>query len=137
MRKFSLVLLVLSFSISSLTHAQEAAVRQKLIGSWIYSGLQYSDSLSTVDKTESEKADRMNKGLIITFETDGKYTIWNKQTGKSKPYAKGIAGLTNKGHHLKITGLEGDIDKIDDETLRLSSPDRPLMVFKKYKPDNK
>jgi hypothetical protein len=38
---------------------------------------------------------------------------------------------------LKITGLEGDIEKLDDETLKLSAPNRPLMVFKKYKPGEK
>lgn len=130
------LLLVLSFSITSLTYAQETAIRQKLVGSWLYAGLEFPDGYSA-DKSEAEKADKMNKGLIITVEADGKYMIWNKQAGKKEPYATGIIELTKKGRHLKITGLEGDIEKLDDETLKLSAPGRPVMVFKKYKPGEK
>ncbi|MFL5746307.1 MAG: hypothetical protein ACJ751_16650, partial [Niastella sp.] len=109
-RNSLVVLLILSFSTTSLIYAQEATIRQKLAGSWLYFGLEFSEPLSASDKLESEKGDRMNKDLIITFEADGKYIVWKKQIGKTKPYAKGILSLTNKGRHLKITGLEGDID---------------------------
>jgi hypothetical protein len=132
-RNLSLLFLALSFSATSLTHAQEATIKQKLIGSWLYSGLEFSGAANDYDKDQAAQADKANKDLIITFEADGRYMIWNKQAGKKEPYATGIIELTKKGRHLKITSLEGDIETLDDKVLKLSAPDRPLMVFKKYK----
>ena len=136
-RIFFLVLLTLTCSAFTFAFAQETGTRQKLIGSWIYSGLEFNDSMTESEKVESEKADKMNKDLIITFESNGNYIVWNKQAGKKNPFAKGAINLTNKGRHLKIEGLEGDIDKLNEELLTLSHLNRPVMVFKKYAPENK
>ncbi|GEM_PF-4247132 len=136
-RKFFLILLTLAFSTITFSYSQDTGTRQKLIGSWIYAGLQFKSSMTESDKVESEKADKKNKDLIITFESNGNYIVWNKQSGKNNPFAKGAVSLTNKGRHLKIEGLEGDIDKLNEELLMLSHPNRPLMVFKKYMPENK
>ncbi|MDF2188410.1 hypothetical protein [Paraflavitalea sp. CAU 1676] len=119
---------------ATLSFAQDSGIQKKLIGSWIYNGLEYPESLDLTDKVKLEKADMDNRNLILTFSNDGKYVVWNKTKGKDRPFAKGILKLTNKGRHLKIDGLEGDIVTIDQEFLTLSHPDRPNMKFKRYTP---
>lgn len=114
--------------------AQESETKKKLIGNWIYSGLEYKGPINEETMQEMEKANKQNKNLVVTFNTDGSYLIWNKIEGKNEPYAEGKVELTRKGKHLKIEGLEGDIEQLDTEVLKLSAPEKPLMVFKKYEP---
>lgn len=112
---------------------QDSNTQTKLIGSWIYSGFETNDDIPPISKSEALKAEKMNKGLIITFESDGQYKIWKKRDGKKEVLASGQTRLTNKGKHLSIEGLEGDIQTLNNNYLKLfSSNDRPLMVFKKY-----
>ena len=114
--------------------AQELQVRQQLVGDWIYFTLEYSETTSESDKNEIREANKNNKNLVISFHADGSYMIWDKTEGKKYPLAKGKLELSKKGKHLKIEGLEGDIEKLDATILKLTGPDRPIMVFKKLKP---
>lgn len=126
-------LLVIFIAAGTQAKAQEKEVRQKLVGDWIYFGLEYAGPMSDHDKKEKEIASKQNANLIVSFREDGTYVIWNKTAGKKDPYAKGILELTKKGKHLKIQTLEGDIEKVDAEELRLTGPNRPVMIFKRYK----
>ncbi len=138
MKRNRIILLIIVAILSTeSSFSQEQEVRKKLVGSWIYSRLEYDGQISSADKLELDKAAKMNKDLILTFEGDGSYLIWNKQTGKKDVYASGKIKLTNKGRHLIIEGLEGDIDTLNNELLMLSYPDRPKMVFIKYIVPNK
>ena len=87
--------------------AQESETKKKLIGNWIYSGLEYKGPINEETMQEMEKANKQNKNLVVTFNADGTYLIWNKTEGKNEPYAEGKVELTRKGKHLKIEGLEG------------------------------
>ena len=113
--------------------AQNSDTRSKLVGSWIYSGFEQNEQLPPVSKADAEKAEKMNGGLIITFKSDGHYQIWKKVNGKKEVLASGETKLTNQGKHLTIQGLEGDIQTLNKNYLKLfSAEDRPIMVFKKY-----
>ena len=126
-------LLIALMSVGTLTNAQDKETRQKLLGDWIYFGLEYQEPMSAADREQIEIANKQNKNLIVSFLEDGTYVIWNKTEGKKDPYAKGILELTKMGKHLKIEGLEGDIEKVDAEELRLTGPNKPVMIFKRYK----
>ena len=132
--KSSLILLI-AISLIILNNpiqAQDSDIKTKLVGNWIYSGFEQDDELPPMSKSEAEKAEKMNKGLIITFGTDGHYQIWKKVNGKKEVLASGKTRLT-KEKHLSIEGLEGDIQTLSKDYLKLfSSEDRPIMVFKKY-----
>jgi hypothetical protein len=84
-RNLFLALFILSFSTPTFIYAQETATKQQLVGSLIFFSLESSGPLNDSEKLESEKADKINKDLILTFESNGKYIVWNKKTGKNDP----------------------------------------------------
>jgi hypothetical protein len=133
MKSSLMLVLAISFTIcKNPLQAQDSTTKNKLIGSWIYSGFEKNDQLP-ISKSEAEKAEKMNKGLIITFGSDGHYKIWKKVNGKKEILALGETRLTNQGKHLSIEGLEGDIQTLNTNYLKLFyAEDRPIMIFKKY-----
>ena len=77
---YSLLVLLLSFSLSSIGYAQSTS--EKLIGSWTFN---YDDSFKKMkneakthydkmDTTRKERLENIYKGRVITFNNDGSYT---------------------------------------------------------------
>ena len=130
-KQLALVVIFLTILCPTL-FAQLNETKKKLTGSWIYAGLENKLEISEDDQKEQEKADRLNKRLIITFSATGRYQVWKKVKSKKEILTTGLVKLTKNGRHLSIDGLEGDIDTLTKDLLKLSSPDRPLMVFKRY-----
>jgi len=131
MRKIKLLILSLTLLTCQSVLAQESDLKTKLIGSWTYFGFEATSEVPPPSNAELEKAAKINKGIVITFDSTGQYKIWKKVEGKKKVLASGTTQLA-KGKHLTIEGLEGDIHTLNKNYLKLYAVDRPLMVFKRY-----
>lgn len=111
--------------------SQPNDIKKRLVGSWIYAGFENKSDVNDKDKAEQQKGDEMNAGLTITFKVNGAYEIWEKGNNKKQIVASGATKFTKNGKHIVIQGLDGDIEILTNEFLKLYSPGRPLMVFKR------
>ncbi len=125
-----LVFIISLLLVFNFVFCQEKENRKLLVGTWKFFGLVFPDKQATDQKSDAIQDLETNKELILSFDTYGHFKVYRITADKKDDrFIAGKLALTQNGKHLSIEGLTGDIVLLNNEYLKLSQPDRSLMIF--------
>jgi hypothetical protein len=122
--------LILSLSVWTLSLIAQTNRSKLIIGSWRFEKFELSDGQGTFPPSEEKKANDANKGLIIKFTSDNKYSSVQKK-GLPVNNSKGTYKmLPNDG--ILIMGSPAKIIQLDSTYLKIYRDEvSPIVVFKR------
>ena len=133
MKLLRLLIFSISFILAfNFCFCQDAANRKLLIGTWKFFSLTYQGRHLPDQKQDAIQDLETNKELILSFDEYGHFKVFRITADKKNDrFIAGKLLLTQNGKHLSIEGLTGDIILLNNEYLKLSQPDKSIMVFQR------
>lgn len=123
---------ILFLQVFNFAFSQEKENRKLLVGTWKFFGLVFPDKQVSDQKRNALQDLETNKELIISFDTYGHFKVYRITADKKEDrFIAGKLTLTQNGKHLSIEGVAGDIVLLNNEYLKLSQPDRSVMIFQR------
>lgn len=128
-----LLIFSLAFFSTSNSFGQNSSAKTIIIGSWKFEKLEFVGDLASVDKQEQERINKMNKGNIIIFTSNGKYKTIKRIDNTETQLASGQYEVLENGKYLSLDGEKAEIAFINSNQIKFSLPRRPIMVWTKIK----
>ncbi len=120
---------VVAYLGSIMTACGQQQKNELLLGNWTFYKFEFSGELKNIPPTESKKANDSNKGLVITFSIDDKFSSNQKDGLKNNSTGTYMLLPDDK---LVIMGDTSKIVQLDKYYLKLYRDNlSPIAIFKK------
>ena len=127
--KIPIVFLIVFFSVLQTSRGQTTK-KDLIVGYWSFEKFEFKGKLVNVPPAEETKANNSNKGLVIEFTSDNKYSSKQKD-GIQANNSKGTYKLLGEDRII-INGDTAKIIQLDKTYLRLYRSDlSPIVVFRR------
>lgn len=108
-------------------------IKKSIIGDWSFNKIEFVVSEGSFSSKENVKMLNENKGLVLSFNKDGKYkrikVFRESDSYKLKYLDSGIYELNERQQTLKTNGQELKIIQIDKDILKLKVDKSRILVF--------
>jgi len=112
------------------TSCGQTAKKDLIVGIWSFEKFEFKGKLVNVPPTEETKANNANKGLVMEFTSDNKYSS-KQENGMQGNKSKGTYKLLGEDGII-INGDTAKIIQLDKTYLRLYRNDlSPIVVFRR------
>ena len=127
--KIRIAFLIVNISVLQPSWGQTAN-KDLIVGYWSFEKFEFKGKLVNIPPTEETKANNSNKGLVIEFTNDYKYSS-KQQDGIQVKSSKGTYKLLGEDGII-INGDTSKIIQLDKTYLRLYRSDlSPIVVFRR------